>query len=57
MDFHHQLKSVVLDAIDEGLLTIDPTRKVVIKGKTPAKKKNKFLSQFELQALLEKLNL
>ena len=57
MDFHHQLKSVILDAIDEGLLSVDPTRKVVIKGKAPTKKRNKFLSQFELQALLAKLDL
>lgn len=33
MDFHHQLKGAVLDAVDEGLLERDPTRKVVIKGK------------------------
>jgi integrase len=55
MDFHNHLKSVVLDAIDEGLLKSDPTRKVIIKGKTPAVKKPKFLSQFELQALLRTL--
>ena len=57
MDFHHQLKSVILDAIDEGLLTADPTRKVIVKGKIAAKRKNKFLSQFELKSLLNKLNL
>jgi integrase len=57
MDFHHHLKSAILDAIDEGLLSIDPTRKVVIKGKTPANKKPKFLSQYELKALVANLNL
>ena len=57
MDFHHQLKAALLDAIDEGLLTSDPTRKVIIKGKTPGKKKPKFLNQFELQSLLKSLNL
>ena len=57
MDFHHHLKSAILDAMDEGLLTVDPTRKVVIKGKTSAKRKNKYLSQFELQALLKHLAL
>ena len=55
MDFHNHLKSAVLDAIDEGLLKSDPTRKVIIKGKTPTTKKPKFLSQFELQALLKNL--
>ena len=57
MDFHHHLKAAILDAIDEGLLTSDPTRKVIIKGKPPRKKKPKFLSQFELQSLLKNLNL
>jgi integrase len=57
MDFHHHLKSAILDAVDEGLLTSDPTRKVIVKGKTPAGKKHKYLSQFELQALLKTLTL
>lgn len=57
LDFHRHLKSAILDAIDEGLLTTDPTRKVVIKGKPAAEKKRKYLSQFELQALLNHLNL
>lgn len=39
MDFHHQLKGAILDAVDEGLLDRDPTRKVIIKGKTPSVKK------------------
>ena len=55
MDFHNHLKSAILDAIDEGLITSDPTRKVIIKGKSPANKKPKFISQFELQALLKNL--
>jgi len=57
MDFHHQLKGAILDALDEGLFSSDPTRKAIIKGKTPAKKKPKFLSQFELQTLLKQLDL
>lgn len=57
MDFHHHLKSAILDAVDEGLLAIDPTRKVVIKGKAATKRKNKYLSQFELQSLLKGLSL
>ena len=57
MDFHHHLKSAILDAVDEKLLTTDPTRKVIIKGKTGVKRKNKFLSQFELQSLLKNLSL
>ena len=57
MNFHHHLKSAILDAIDEGLLSSDPTRKVTVKGKLPTVKKPKFLSQFELQSLLANLNL
>ena len=57
MDFHHQLKGAILDAVDEGLIEKDPTRKVIIKGKTPSEKKNKFLNQFELHTLLISLDL
>ena len=57
MDFHNHLKSAIMDAIDEGLLSSDPTRKIIIKGKSPSDKKPKFLSQFQLQALLKNLNL
>lgn len=57
MDFHHQIKGAVLDAVDEGLLTRDPTRKVMIKGKAPRDKKPKYLNQFEMHTLLSNLNL
>lgn len=57
MDFHHHLKAAVLDAVDEGLINKDPTRKVIIKGKTPRDKKKKYLNQFELHTLLNSLNL
>lgn len=57
MDFHHQLKGAILDAVDEGLVARDPTRKVIIKGKQPRAKKNKYLNQFELHALLGDLDL
>lgn len=43
MDFHHQLKGAILDAIDDGLLNRDPTRKVVIKGKEASSKKRNIL--------------
>ena len=35
MDFHHQLKGAILDAVDERLIERDPTRKAIIKGRTP----------------------
>ena len=57
MDFHHQLKGAILDAVDEGLIERDPTRKAIIKGKTPSAKKIKYLNQFELHTLLASLEL
>ena len=58
MDFHHQLKGAILDAVDEGLIQRDPTRKAIIKGKTPNEnKKIKYLNQFELHTLLSGLEL
>ena len=57
MDFHHQLKGAILDAVDDGLIFRDPTRKAIIKGKTPKAKKIKYLNQFELHTLISNLNL
>lgn len=57
MDFHHQLKGAILDAVDEGLIDRDPTRKAIIKGKSPKAKKLKYLNQFELHTLLGGLDL
>lgn len=57
MDFHHQLKGAIMDALDEGLIEHDPTRKAIIKGKVSRSKKPKFLSQFELHSLLSVLDL
>ena len=57
MDFHHQLKCAILDAVDEGLIQRDPTRKAIVKGRTASIKKQKFLNQFELHTLLSSLDL
>ena len=57
MDFHHQLKAAILDAVDDGMIERDPTRKAIIKGKTPRAKKIKYLNQFELHTLLSSLKL
>lgn len=57
MDFHHHLKCAILDAVDEGLISRDPTRKAIIKGKTPRAKKPKYLNQYELHKLLDNLDL
>lgn len=57
IDFHHQIKGAILDAVDEGLIDRDPTRKAIFKGKDPRAKKKKYLNQFELHSLLEDLEL
>lgn len=57
IDFHHQLKGAIMDALDDGLIEHDPTRKAIIKGKVSRSKKPKFLSQFELHSLLASLEL
>jgi len=57
MDFHHQIKGAIMDAVDEGIILKNPTRKIVIKGKEPREKKPKFLNQFQLQKLLKQLEL
>lgn len=57
MDFHHLLKGAILDAVDEGLVPRDPTRKAIVKGKVPGPKKTRYLNQFELHKLLASLDL
>ena len=39
------------------MISRDPTRKAIIKGKTPRAKKIKYLNQFELHTLIANLNL
>ena len=55
MDFHHQVRAAVLDAVEDGVIRRDPTRKAVIKGKDKAERKPKFLNQHELATLLAAL--
>lgn len=57
MDFHHHLKCAILDAVDEGFIPNDPTRKAIIKGISPREKKTKYLNQYDLHKLLDDLDL
>lgn len=57
MDFHHHLKASIYDAVDDGLLEKDPTRRVIVKGCKNKDKKPKFLNLYELQTLLRNLEL
>ena len=56
-DFHTMLKACVLDAIDDGLIDKDPTRRVVIKGKQPKEKKRKYIGRYEFQRLIRDLKI
>lgn len=56
-DFHTMLKACALDAIDDGLIDKDPTRRVVIKGKRPKEKKRKYIGRYEFQQLIRDLKL
>lgn len=57
LDFHHHLKASLFDAVDDGLLKSDPTRRAIIKGCSPSEKKIKYLNLFDLQKLLRSLDL
>ena len=56
-DFHHMVKPCLLDARDEGLISVDPTRRITIKGKPAGEKKMKYLNQYDLHKLLDVLHL
>lgn len=57
LDFHHHLKASLFDAVDDGLLKADPTRRAIIKGCSPSDKKPKYLNLLDLKTLLRSLNL
>ncbi|PMB83278.1 site-specific integrase [Limosilactobacillus pontis] len=57
LDFHHHLRAALVDAIDMGDLRHDPTRRAIIKGRTPKAKKSKFLNLYELRLLINHLEL
>ena len=57
LDFHHIIKGSIMDAVDDGVIRRDPTRKVVIKGKKPKEKKNKYLNRNEFEKLIHELDL
>ena len=57
LDFHHHLRAALLDAVDEGLLEHDPTRKAVAKGIVRNRSKVKYLNLSQLANLLSVLQL
>lgn len=55
--FHHHCKAAITDALDDGILTRDPTRHLTLKGKQPKPKKAKYLSLLDLKRVLNQLKL
>lgn len=56
-DFNTHVKACVADAIDDGLILKDPTKKIIMKGSKPREKKIKYLNQYQLHQLIEDLDL
>lgn len=56
-DFNTHVKACISDAIDDGLIQKDPTKKVIMKGKKPRDKKIKYLNQYQLHQLIDDLDL
>lgn len=52
---HKQIRSVILDALDEHYITVDPTRKIAINGLIP-QEKPRSLDYTQWQALVKSLN-
>lgn len=50
--FHKQIRAAILDAIEEGLIDTDFTRRVIITGREKAKSKVMFLSYSEWKTLI-----
>ena len=57
LDFHHHLRASLLDAYDDGLISIDPSRRAIIKGIRPNQHETKFLNFQQVQSLLKVLYL
>ena len=55
MDFHHQLKGAIPDAVEEGLIERDPIGKAIIKGKKAESKKIQDFNQLKLHKRLSDL--
>ncbi len=56
-DFNTQVKAAIQDAFHDRLIEVDPTYKVIIKGKVPRQKRVKFLNLDELRKLIYSLKL
>lgn len=57
LNFHHHLRAALLDAVDEGILEHDPTRRAVVKGTVSRHHSAKFLSIAQLKQLFSVLDL
>lgn len=55
--FHYVVKAAILDAVDEGFVEKNPTRKIVLKGKLVKRKPRKYLNFEEAEKLIAVLNI
>lgn len=51
--FHKQIRAAILDALEEGIINNDFTRKTIITGREKKTEKSKFLSYSEWQKLIK----
>ena len=52
--FHKQIHACILDAVDESLIVIDPTRKAIITGRKKESNKSRYLNYTEWKLLVNK---
>ncbi len=50
--FNNHIRSSLKDAVEEGLIPFDPTRKAILKGKAQKKKEDKYLDYDEFKSLM-----
>ena len=52
--FHKQIRACLLDAIDESIISKDPSRKAMVTGRNKPSAKNKYLDYRDWQALVQR---
>jgi hypothetical protein len=51
LDFHHLVKAAIVDALDDGLIEHDPTRRAIIKGRKAHPKKSQIPESLRVAAI------
>ncbi|MCB5955572.1 tyrosine-type recombinase/integrase [Enterococcus sp. CWB-B31] len=50
--FHKQIRASLLDAVDEQIILVDPTRKAIVTGKNKVNRKSKYLNLADWQKIV-----